>query len=136
VQFLDTNIFLRILTADDPIRTARCQLLFEQIERGEVAATTSEAIVTEIAYVLGSKRWYNLPPPRVADRMRRVLSLPNLRLPNLQVYFRALDIFEVTNGLDFEDAVAAAYVETQHLDGIYSYDRGLDRVPGVSRIEP
>ena len=38
--------------------------------------------------------------------------------------------------LDFEDCLAIEQMRRDELDGIYSYDRGLDRIPGVRRLEP
>ena len=48
---------------------------------------------------------------------------------------RALDLWGASN-LDFEDCLAVEHVRREHLDGIYSYDRELDRVPGIRRLEP
>lgn len=38
--------------------------------------------------------------------------------------------------VSFADAFHAVVVEQSKLDQIVSFDRGLDRVPGVTRIEP
>ncbi len=48
----------------------------------------------------------------------------------------ALDIFEQFPSLGFEDALYLAHAELDGLEGIYSYDRGLDKVPGANRFEP
>jgi predicted nucleic acid-binding protein len=45
-------------------------------------------------------------------------------------------VYATNPSLGFEDALAAAYVEIEALDGIYSYDRGFDRIAGVKRFEP
>lgn len=56
LQFLDANIFLRFLTGDNPDQSQRAYGLLQRIENGEIAATTSEAVVLEVVFVLSSKR--------------------------------------------------------------------------------
>jgi predicted nucleic acid-binding protein len=72
---LDTNIFLRFLTADLPERHASCRELFRRIESGETA-TTIEAVLTEVVYVLGSKRHYNLSQAAIAGILTPIVALP------------------------------------------------------------
>jgi predicted nucleic acid-binding protein len=134
-QFVDTNVFLRLLTRDDPGKAERCFALFERARRGEIVLHTSETIVAEIVYVLSSRVTYRLPREEVATALRPILAIPRLRLEQKESVLRALDRWQVTN-LDFEDCLAIEQVLRDDLDGIYSYDRGLDRVPGVRRLEP
>ncbi len=45
-------------------------------------------------------------------------------------------LLDETAGISPRDALHAAVVDTCDLDGICSYDRGFDRVPGLRRTEP
>ncbi len=54
--FIDTNIFIRFLTKDDPVKAAACYRLFEQAQRQEIELVTSEAVIAEVVFVLSSKR--------------------------------------------------------------------------------
>jgi predicted nucleic acid-binding protein len=60
MRFVDTNIFLGYLvepvTEADKKKAAACRAFFERIIIGEEDITTSEAVLAEIAYVLGSPR--------------------------------------------------------------------------------
>ena len=49
MKFLDTNIFVRYLTGDDPVKAAACRQLWQQVNRGQEKATTAEAIVRKSA---------------------------------------------------------------------------------------
>lgn len=135
MEFLDTNIFLRYLTGDDPDRSASASRLFERVGRAEFTVTTSESVIVEIVQVLSSKVLYNAPRPEVRDQLRKVLSLGRLVLPHKRSYLRALDIYAATN-LDFVDAISAAHVERAHAGRIVSFDRDLDRLSGIVRSEP
>ncbi len=55
MEFVDTNIFIRYLTKDDPREAQACFELFQKAQRRGVQLTTSEAIIAEVVYVLSSK---------------------------------------------------------------------------------
>jgi len=42
----------------------------------------------------------------------------------------------VAHQLDFEDALVIAQMERQKITDLYSYDRGFDKVSGITRHEP
>lgn len=98
MTFLDANIFLRYLVAptspDTQAMHDETTALFEAIERGDEEASTSEAILAEVAFVLASPRQYNLPGANVAAYLAPLLRPPRLTLPRGQKrrYLRALDI--------------------------------------------
>jgi predicted nucleic acid-binding protein len=56
MDFLDTNVILRYLTRDDPVKAERCFELFQRLKRKEVKLVTSESVLAEVVYVkAGSK---------------------------------------------------------------------------------
>ncbi len=69
MQFVDTNIFLRHLTNDDPVKSPACLELFRKAQRKEITLTTSESIIAEVVYVLVSaKLTYQLSPEEIRAR--------------------------------------------------------------------
>jgi predicted nucleic acid-binding protein len=135
LRFLDTNVFLRSMVRDDEAKADACTRLFEGLERREEEATTTEAVLAEVVYVLTSPRWYRVPREQVNPLLRPLLTAPGLRIANKSVYLRALEMFVAHRFLDFEDAITAAFAEGgEH--AIVSYDHDFDRVPGVTRVEP
>ena len=111
MRFLDANIFIRHLTYDDPQKAAACTELFRRLDAGQETATTCEAIIAEVVYVLSSRRQYGLPPAEIRTRLAPILAVPGLRLANKCVYLRALDLFVEHRNLDFEDVLLAAHME-------------------------
>lgn len=137
MRFLDTNVILRYLTRDDEGKAEACYRLFQRMSRGEEELFTCEAIVTEVVYVLSSRRApYRLSHEEIRARLVPILTLRGLRLPQKRVYIRALDIYASTPFLDFEDALAAAHMERQGVTEIVSYDKDFDMVAGLQRVEP
>ncbi len=137
MQFVDTNVFIRFLTGDDPVKAQRCKELLERANRGEVALITSESVIAEIVFILSSKRLYKQSRCDIRARLYPIISIQGLKLAHRRMYLRALDIYE-QNNLDFEDALTVAQMERQGLSQLYSYDEDFDKVEGgdITRLEP
>ena len=137
MRFLDTNVFLRFLTRDDEAKAEACYQLFQRAQRGEEELFTCEAIITEVVYVLSSPRApYRLSRSEIRSRLIPLLTLQGLKIPQSNVYLRALDLYTSHSSLDFEDAIAVAHMEQQGITTIVSYDRDFDLVAGLEREEP
>lgn len=137
MYFVDTNIFIRYLTKDDPEKAAACYRLFEQAKQGAVEITTSESVLAEVVFILSSKRLYNLSRQDIRIRLYPLLTVTGLKLPRRQMYLRALDLYS-SNSVDFEDALSVAAMEQRKIAEIYSYDQDFARMKDVAvhRIEP
>lgn len=136
MRFVDANIFLRYLVADDRAKANACFALFQRLKNGQEVATTSEAIVAEVAYVLNSRAHYALTPADIEARLRPLLTVRGLKLLNKRTYLRGLEIWTGYPALDFEDALIVAHMERLGLKDVVSYDRDFDRVGNVQRTEP
>src|SRR5687768_15112891 len=101
LQFVDTNIFLRHLTKDDPEKALACFELFRLAQQDKIQLTTSESIIAEVVYVLSSKNIYDLPHVEIKKRLVPILSIRCLKLEHRETLLRALDLYEMYK-LDFE----------------------------------
>jgi uncharacterized protein len=137
MQFVDTNIFIRYLARDYPQKTDACRVLFERAAREESVLTTSESVIAEVVFVLGSKRLYDVPREQIRALLYPLLTIRGLKLINRGAYLRALDLYAASN-LDFEDALTIAHMERRRLVELVSYDQGFDKasVAGITRLEP
>jgi predicted nucleic acid-binding protein len=136
LRFIDTNVFVRYVTGDDARKQGATRSLFERLGRGDEDGFTSEAVVAEIFFVLTSRRHYGIDRLTAAALVRALLTMRGLRLPHRSEIERAVDVYEAYPRLDFEDALSVAHMEAQRLGEIVSYDRGFDRVGGITRVEP
>lgn len=136
MRLVDANIFLRFLTRDDEAKAEACRLLFEKLAKGEEEGATTEVILHEVLYVLTSKAHYNLSHEEAAARLRSLLTVRGLRIPNKRRYLRALDIYASHPQFDFPDAISIALMEAEGIEEIASYDTDFDDWPGIRRVEP
>jgi predicted nucleic acid-binding protein len=141
MTFLDSNYFLRFLVEptspalEAMSRTAR--ELFRAVARGEEQVTTSEVVLHEVIYVLGSKKYYGKSPAEIAAAMKEILGLPSFKLPGGQkaLYRRARDLYAVYPRLGFADAVVAASGQGTGTR-LATFDRDFDSIPGIVRDRP
>jgi predicted nucleic acid-binding protein len=86
-----------------------------------------------VADVLES--FYETPRSQVATTLRSVLAFPAIRVLDVDLLQRAVEVYEV-HRLDFADAYLVASAERTGVGVIASFDRGIDRVTTVRREEP
>ena len=98
--FVDANVFLRYLTsattsADFP-RKAQARNLFNKLETGDVLATTSEVVLHEVCYILGSPKHYHHIAAQVAPELSAMIQWPGFVFPmtDKDVYVRAFELWE------------------------------------------
>jgi predicted nucleic acid-binding protein len=126
--FVDTNVLVRHLTGDPPEQAARATRL---LSRAEVLLLT-DLVVAEVVYVLES--FYEAPRPRVAELVRAIIAFPAIGVADGSLLLRALEVYEVYR-LDFADAYLVAQAETSGVSAVVSFDKAIDRVPTVRRVE-
>jgi predicted nucleic acid-binding protein len=127
--FVDTNILVRHLTGDPADMAARATAYLAEAE--ELYLT--DLIVAETVYVLES--FYEAPRAQVADAMRSLVSMRSVVTVDPALLLRAIEVYE-TDRLDFAEAYLVACAESTGVGRVASFDRSIDRVDTVDRIEP
>ena len=72
MEYIDTNIFIRYLTQDNPQLSAIAYEIMRQLEEGSRTATTCEGVIVEVVQVLSSKRLYNVPRSDISFHLTNV----------------------------------------------------------------
>jgi predicted nucleic acid-binding protein len=127
--FVDTNVIVRHLTQDPPDQGQRATAFLFGAEQLRLA----DVVVAETVYVLQSV--YGASRADVAQGVRATVEFPAIELENRARLLRALDVYE-RDRIDFADAYLVALAEASAITQIASFDRSLDRVQSVTRVEP
>lgn len=127
--FLDTNVLIRHLTGDPPDQARRATAFLERAEE----LLVPDLIVAEVVYVLES--FYDVERQRVAELVRAIIGFPAIAVVDQPLLLRALEVYEVDR-LDFAEAYLVASAEASGVGTIASFDREIDRVATVQRLEP
>lgn len=133
--FIDTDVIIRLLTGDDPLKRLAAQSFFKQVERGELTISAPDTVIADAVFVLASPRLYHIPRGEVRELLSPLIDLPHFRISNKQSVLRALNIYASTK-LDFGDTMIIASMEEQESQVLYSYDTDFDHIKGISRQEP
>ena len=101
--------------------------------RSESGLFLTDLVAAETVYVLES--FYEAPRDQVANAMRSLLSFDTVICVDSALLLRAIEVYE-TDRVDFAEAYLVACAETTGVGRVASFDRSLDRVSTVERIEP
>ena len=127
--FLDTNVLIRHLTGDPPVQARRATSYLRRANE----LLLPDLIVAEVVYVLES--FYEVKRQRVAELARAIIGFPAVVVVDEPLLLRALEVYEVER-LDFADAYLVASAETSGVGTIASFDREIDPITTVRRVEP
>ena len=127
--FVDTNVLVRHLTGDPPAQAARATRYLQAADE----LLLPDLILAEVAYVLES--FYETPRVQVAETLRSVLAFSAIRVVDDELLLRTVEVYE-DHRLDFADAYLVASAERSGVGEVASFDRAIDRVGTVRRVEP
>lgn len=128
---IDTNILVRLLTAEPPAQAEQVRKLFELVDQGEIEPQIPALIVAEAVYVLQS--FYKFARQDIAQSMKAILDAPTLAVESQDVVLRALDLYSERN-IAFADAYIASLAESSGAE-IISFDTDYDKIKTVRRFK-
>jgi predicted nucleic acid-binding protein len=131
---LDTNVLARYLLDDIPEHTTRVKQLLRSASIGEVELFVPTSVFIELSHLMIRRR--SVPRPRVAQSLQGLLRLQGLHIQERDAIAAALEFWRSRGGLSFVDCYHLALTKELGMTQIYTFDKKMDRYPGVERIEP
>jgi uncharacterized protein len=129
---VDANILMYAAGAEHPYKQPSV-LFLEEVAGGSIDAVVDAEVLQEVLHRYRAiARWHD--GRTVYDRARTLFQevLPI----TAEVVDAARATLDEVAGISARDALHAAVVRIWNLDGLCSYDRGFDGIPGVRRVEP
>jgi predicted nucleic-acid-binding protein len=127
--FVDTNVLVRHLTGEPADMAQRATAYLSSADEILLA----DLIVAETIYVLES--FYKAPRSQIADAMRSLIAMDTVVTIDPALLLRAIEVYEVDR-IDFAEAYLVAQAESTGVRMIASFDRSIDRITSIERIEP
>lgn len=127
--FVDTNVLVRHLTGDPPDLAERSTAYL----RTERELLLTDLVVAETVYVLES--FYETPRDQVGEAVRSLVAFDSIVCVDPALLLRAVEVHE-TDRIDFAEAYLVACAETTGVGTVASFDRSIDRVNTIERVEP
>jgi predicted nucleic-acid-binding protein len=79
--------------------------------------------------------FYEVGRVEVAEMVRSLIAFPAVEVIDVELLLRAVELYELDR-LDFAEACLVASAERSGVNEVVSFDRSIDRVPTVRRVEP
>lgn len=127
--FVDTNVLVRHLTGDPPAMAKRATALL----RAASELFLADLVVAETIYVLES--FYEVPREQIATTIRSLLAYDSISVVDRDMLLRSVEVYEIDR-LDFAEAYLVACAESTGIGRVVSFDRSIDRVATIERVEP
>jgi uncharacterized protein len=132
--FIDTNLFVRYLTNDDPEKAEKVERLLAEAKSGSIGLVTAEMVIAELIWVLESA--YGLKNSQIAPMIKAILATPGLKVTNASLVAKSLEFYEAQH-VDFVDGYLVALMEKMGISEIFSFDKKhISRITRVKRVEP
>lgn len=127
--FVDTNVLIRHLTGGPPAMSKRATAFLREASK----LYLTDLVVAETIYVLES--YYEVPREQIATTIRSLLAFDSISVVDRDVLLRAVEVYEIDR-LDFAEAYLVACAESTGIGRVVSFDRSIDRVSSIERVEP
>lgn len=127
--FVDTNVLVRHLTGDPADLAARATVYLGS----ERELLLADLVAAETVYVLES--FYEAPRDEIATALRSLVAFDSIVCVDPALLLRAIEVYE-TDRIDFAEAYLVACAESTGVGKVASFDRSIDRVGTIERIEP
>jgi predicted nucleic-acid-binding protein len=127
--FVDSNILVRHLTGEPDDMAQRATAFLANADE----LLLVDLILAETIYVLES--FYKAPRPQIADAMRSLIAMSCVVTIDPALLLRALEVYELER-IDFAEAYLVAQAETSGVGTVVSFDKSIDRVKTIQRVEP
>lgn len=128
-NLIDTNLIIRFLTADDPQKAEAVKVLLSS----KKVFFLPDLAFAEIIWVLNS--YYEFGREEIYEKLKSLLAFNAINC-NRALLSQALENYLDFKYLGFVDCYIVALMQTKKGHTLYSYDKGFDKVPNVTRVEP
>ncbi len=129
MKLLDTNIIIRFLLQDHPKQFTAAVNLLKNLKQDLLL---TDVTVAEVIWLLTTH--YKFSRELAVEKIYLILNFPNIQ-SNKSILIRTLYFYR-NFSIDYIDAYLAAYSEEENMEGIYSFDKDLDKIKEIKRFAP
>jgi len=132
--FLDTNVLLRLFLSDHAEHSPRTLAFLARAARGEMRLAISDTVVFETAYIL--EKQHGLERADIAESIIQLIEKTGVQFLGVTRPRDMFDLYLKYRRLSIADCYHASIALNLGSGTIVSFDRGFDRIDGLTRIEP
>ena len=126
--FVDSNVFVRLFTEDEPEKMKQAAALFKRAENNYIDLVVGPPVLFEVAWTLAST--YKIPRGKILDVLEVIISFPNLKTLDKELVIAAISLARET-GCEFADAYIAATAQSVKVDDVATFNKKHFKKLGV-----
>lgn len=126
-RLVDTNLLVRFLVNDNSEQALAAEKIFK-----EPNLVLADIVFAEVVWTLQS--FYNFPREEIVEKLYKLLQ-SHAFVCNRELILNSLFLY-LNHNISFVDAYIIAYANLENLEGIYSFDKGLDKIKSIKRFKP
>lgn len=131
---IDTNLFVRYLTCDDPQKAAAVDRLLESALKGDLQIVVPSIVVAELVWVLES--FYQMAEVDIAGLVAAIMDTPGVEVTEKPLINAALKLYRTSN-IDLVDAWIIEFAKARGIKTIYTFDKKhFKHIEGVETKSP
>lgn len=131
---IDSNVLIYAISGSHPSFSPRCRELLLRMAAGEFALACAATAIFETIHIIHKRN--GMPRIDAAATLLELITLPAFLIDQRQAVITALEFWVDQPALDFADCYHLALTRSLGLDAIYTFDKKMDRYPGITRLEP
>lgn len=132
MRLIDANVFIYAAGGEHPYK-GPCLRVLDSVQRGALEANTDVEVLQEVLHFYQRRATVAMG---VAVLRNALTLFPHPLQIDPPTLVTAGDILITRPSLEARDAVHAAVILRQRLEGIISSDRGFDGIPDIRRFDP
>jgi predicted nucleic acid-binding protein len=134
MRTIDTNVLVYHLIGESGDLSKRSSELLLRLKADREKVYLPVTVVFECIYTCQSER--DVTNDVLGDLLLEVLGFPGVMTDNTDALVNALEFWRSQGPLSFADCYHLALTKELGMTQIYTFDKKMDRYPGVERIEP
>jgi predicted nucleic acid-binding protein len=132
--FVDTNVLVCHFTGEPEDQASRVDDLLNKVDALDIQLVLTDTVIFETVHVLTHK--LGVERASICVTLKAFLAPLGVNLSTKSEVIETLDLWERESPLSFADCFHLVMTKSLGLSEIYSFDRQMNRYPGVARIEP
>ena len=117
---LDTNVLVRYIAQDDAIQSRRATVFIENELSSSAPSFVGLVVLVEVIWV--SESCYGATRREITDILRRILSIQQIVVQDVETVWKALRLFESTQA-DFADCLIERTANAAGCERIVTFDK-------------
>lgn len=134
--FVDTNIFIRIITKDDLKKADSSSKYLQQIQKEKGTLFLTTVTLFELAWLL--KSFYQLNNQQIEEKLSAIKNTEGIKiLPSIDgdLFVQAAELSN-KKGIDLIDAYYIQLMKHYNIKNIITYDNDFKKLAGIKIIQP